>query len=500
MRTLSLLLLVAATAHAQRPNIVLIYSDDHAAHAVSAYQRHLKYAFPLPATPNIDRIARAGMLFTNAFVTNSICGPARAAVLTGQYGHLSGVMTNADSLHPTVMTFPKLLGQGGYRTALFGKWHLKERPAGFTRYEITPGQGTYYNPVLVSESDSVRHIGYSQEVITDRALGWIQQQRTPFFAMISFNAPHRWWEPGPEQLPLYRDAPLAEAPTLFDDGAGHVFKTTDPEMTIALDLVERDLKLIEPDDMNDEQLAQWRKWYDPENAAFRAAGLTGDALTRWKYQRFIKDYMRAVAGIDAAVGRLLDQLPPNTVIIYSSDQGFFLGDHGWFDKRWMYEESLRTPLLVTWPGVIKPESVNHDLVMNLDFAPTLLELAGLDAPASMQGMSFAKLLRGQKTKWRDAIYYQYFAYPDWHMVRRQYGVRDARYKLIHYYEVGKWELFDLERDPHELRSLYAAAGYGDVVKRMKGKLEKLRAQYQVPLQDPVPYAPWEAPPEYRRHH
>jgi arylsulfatase A-like enzyme len=501
MNALIPILLAAVTAQPQpRPNIVFLYSDDHAAHAISAYQKHLKYAFPLPATPNLDRLARDGMLFTNAFVTNSICGPARAAVLTGQYGHLTGVMTNLDSLHSTTRTFPMMLQEAGYRTAVFGKWHLKERPAGFTRYEIMPGQGSYYNPVLMSADDSVRHTGYSQDVITNRALGWIAQQRAPYFVMINFNAPHRWWEPGPQQLPLFRDHDLAEPPTLFDTGAGRAFATTDFEMTIAMDLVERDLKLLEPTNMNPEQLAEWRKWYDPENAAFRAAGLKGDALTRWKYQRFIKDYMRSVLGIDAAIGRVLEALPENTIVIYSSDQGFFLGDHGWFDKRWMYEESLRTPLLVKWPGVVEPRSINNDLVMNLDLAPTLLELAGVRPDPAMQGLSFAPILRGEKTKWRDAIYYQYFAYPDWHMVRRQYGVRDARYKLIRYYEVDKWELFDLEKDPAEMRSVYADAGYGNVVIEMKKKLEELRARYRVPAHDPVPYTPWEAPPEYRRQH
>ena len=500
MMTALVPLLLIATIQQPRPNIVFLYSDDHAAHAISAYQKHLEYAIPLPATPNLDKLARDGMLFTNAFVTNSICGPARATVLTGQYGHLSGVMTNADTLHPTTRTFPGMLQRSGYRTAVFGKWHLKERPVGFTHYETMLKQGPYYNPVLISEHDSVRHTGYSQNIITDRALEWIKQQREPYFAMINFNAPHRWWEPGPEQLPLFRKGDLAEPATLFDTGSGRAFATSDPEMTISMDLVARDLKLIEPTDMNAEQLAEWRKWYDPENAAFHAAGLTGDALTRWKYQRFIKDYMRAVLGIDAAIGRILAALPENTIVIYSSDQGFFLGDHGWFDKRWMYEESLRTPLLIKWPGVVKPGSVNDDLVMNLDFAPTLLELAGLNADAEMQGLSFAPLLRAERPQWRDAIYYQYFAYPDWHMVRRQYGVRDARYKLVRYYEVDKWELFDLEKDPHEMRSVYSDAEYVDVVSEMKKKLESLRAQYRVPAHDPVPYTPWEAPPVYRRQH
>jgi arylsulfatase A-like enzyme len=501
----TLLLIAATSTPAQRPNIILIYSDDHAAHSISAYRRHLPYAIALPETPNLDRIAREGMLFRNAFVTNSICGPARAAVLTGQYGHLSGVMTNSDSLHPTHTTFPKLLQRGGYQTALIGKWHLHERPSGFDRYEILPGQGAYYNPVLVSATDSVRHTGYTQEVIAERAMRWLnaRDQGKPFMMMVHFNAPHRFWDPGPRQLGLYRERDLPEPATLFDRGDTRVFPIDQPEMTIAHDLVARDLKLTEPANLNADQLAEWRKWYDPENAAFRSANLMGEALVRWKYQRYIKDYMRAVAGIDDNVGRLLAELERlglanNTVVVYSSDQGMFLGDHGWFDKRWMYEESLRTPLLVRWPGVVKAGSTNSQLVMNLDFAQTFLAIANVPADQEMQGISFLPLLKGSNRPLRDAIYYQYFEYPGWHMVQRQYGVRDMRYKLIHYYEAGKWELFDLERDPHELRNVYDERGYGDVVRRMERKLAKLRSQYGAPQQDPVPHKPWHAPPEYRR--
>ena len=494
-----------SAAQAQRPNIVFIYADDHAAHAVSAYRRHLPYAIDLPATPNLDRLAREGMLFRNAFATNSICGPARAAVLTGQYGHLNGVLTNSDSLHQTHVNFPKLLQGGGYTTALIGKWHLHERPSGFDRYEILPGQGAYYNPVLVSQTDSIRYTGYTQEIITERALAWLDRRdaNKPFMMMVHFNAPHRFWDPGPQQLGLYRDADLPEPATLFDPGADRAFAREEPHMTIEQDLVARDLKLTEPANLNPEQLSEWRRWYDPENSAFRAANLTGAALVRWKYQRFIKDYMRAVAGIDDNVGKLMAELERrgvanNTIVIYSSDQGFFLGDHGWFDKRWMYEESIRTPLLVRWPGVVKPGSVADQLVMNLDFAQTLLDVAQVPAARGMQGMSFLPILRGARPRWRDAIYYQYFEYPGWHMVQRQYGVRDHRHKLIHYYEAGKWELFDLERDPHELHNVYGERGYRDVANRLTRKLAALRKQYAVPEQDPVPHRHWEAPPEYRR--
>lgn len=508
--------LTGATTHAQdvarsgaqtaaRPNIVFLFADDHAAHALSAYRAHLAYGAPLPPTPNLDRLAASGMLFVNAFVTNSICGPSRATVLTGQYGHLNGVMTNAEPLHPTHVTFPKLLRSAGYRTAIFGKWHLRTAPEGFDHYEVLTGQGPYYNPTLHSPTDSVRYTGATQEIITERALAWLQgrEHDAPFLLTVNFNASHRFWDPGPDELPLYRDTLLAEPATLWDDGTGRASPFRLQEMEIARDLFARDLKLEAPNNLTPEQRALWDEYYGPENAALEAAGLEGQELVRWKYQRFIQDYMRAVAAIDRSVGRILDAidsspLRDNTVVVYSSDQGFFLGDHGFFDKRWMYEESLRTPLLVRWPGVVEPGSVNTDLVMNLDFAQTFLEIGGAPADPGMQGMSLVPLLRGDSVAWRDAIYYQYFAYPDWHMVHRQYGVRTHRYKLIHYYEVGEWELFDLARDPQELRSVYDHPEYQDVVRELKERLTELRAHYEVPAVDPVPHTPFEAPEGLRR--
>ena len=489
----------------ERPNIVFIFSDDHAAHALSAYRSHLPYGVRLPDTPHLDRLAAEGMLFTNAFVTNSICGPSRATVLTGQYGHINGVPTNREELHPASVTFPRLLKGAGYRTALFGKWHLKSRPVGFDHYEILTGQGPYYNPVLHSPTDSTRHRGYTQDIITERALGWLETQRgadRPFLLLLHFNAPHRYWDPGPRQLELYRDSVFAEPATFWDDGARRASAFRLQEMEIARDLFARDLKLEAPNGLSPEQRAAWNAAYDEENAA--AANLSGEALTRWKYQRYIGDYMRAVAALDDGVGRVLEQLErvgleDNTLVVYASDQGFFLGDHGWFDKRWMYEESLRTPLLVRWPGVVDSGSVNSHLVMNLDLAQTFLEAGGTPAPAAMQGRSLVPLLRGQApADWRDAIYYQYFAYPDWHMVHRQYGVRTHRYKLIHYYELGEWELFDLRRDPEELNSVYDEPAYAPVVRELQARLQQLRAQYDVPAEDPVPHLPWDAPAGQRR--
>jgi len=500
------LILATGPALAQKPNIVFLFSDDHAAHALSAYREHLQYGARLPPTPHLDRLAASGMLFTNSFVTNSICGPSRAAVLTGQYGHLNGVMTNAEALHPTSVTFPRLLQQAGYTTALFGKWHLKSEPAGFTHYEILAGQGPYYNPVLLMPGDSVRHTGYTNDVVTERAIAWLAGQGggDPFMMMLHFNAPHRFWDPGPGQLGMFADTLFAEPPTFWDDGSGRVFPTRDIEMTIALDLFDRDLKLEEPANLTAEQRRAWNDAYESENARFRALGLTGDEATRWRYQRYIRDYMRVVLAMDDAIGRLLGELDrlglaENTVVVYTSDQGFFLGDRGWFDKRWMYEESLRTPLLVRWPGVVQAGSINDHLVMNLDLAQTLLEIGGAPAPAEMQGSSLVPLLRGERPAgWREAIYYQYFAYPDWHMVHRQYGVRTRTHKLIHFYEVDRWEMFDLGRDPMEMRSVYSDPQYASVRDQLKIQLAALRRQYDVPAEDPVPRTPFVAPPELRR--
>jgi arylsulfatase A-like enzyme len=490
-----------------RPNVVFLFSDDHAAHAISAYRQSLKYGVKLPPTPNLDRLAHDGMLFVNSFVTNSICGPARATVLTGQYGHLNGVMTNNEAIHPTTVTFPKLMRAAGYQTALFGKWHLRSKPEGFDRYEILAGQGPYYNPILHSGDDSVRYTGYTLDVVTNRAMKWLNEDRDkskPFMMMLAFNAPHRWWDPGPAQLSKYRDTTFEIPKTFWDKGEGRAEVARDPEMKIALDLIPRDLKLDMPNNLNPEQLALYSAAYKEENDRLRASGLAGDALARWKYQRFIADYMRVISALDAQVGRVLAELDraglsKNTIVVYSSDQGFFLGDHGWFDKRWMYEESLRTPLIVRWPGVVKPGSRNKDLVMNLDLAETFLDIAKVRAPQSMQGTSLVPLLRGATPKkWRDAIYYQYFEYPGWHAVRRQYGVRTLRYKLINYYEVGQWELFDLQKDPEELRSVYSDKAYAGVRKDLELKLAALRKQYAVPAADPAKYYPWELPPEYRR--
>lgn len=466
-----------------RPNIVFILADDHATHAISAYGSQIN------VTPNIDRLAQEGMVFRNAFVTNSICVPSRATILTGKYGHLTGATTNDGALHKNEVTFPKLFQSAGYRTALIGKWHIRSAPTGFDYHETLPGQGDYYNPVFESPAGDTEHTGYVTDIITDRALSWLETQKNndePFVLLMQHKAPHREWEPGPDHLTKYDDVTIAEPETLFDDYASRASGMQMQTMTIANHLNERDLKLVPPPTLNPSQLALWNAAYDPKNEAFAAANPTGDALVRWKYQRYIKDYLRTVDSIDDNLGRLLAYLDEtglaeNTVVIYSSDQGFFLGDHGFYDKRWMYEESLRTPLIVRWPGVVEGGTENQQLVQNLDFAETLLDVAGIAIPQQMQGRSLVPLLQGQSpTDWRQAIYYQYFEYPGPALVVRHYGVRTAQHKLIYYYEIDEWELFDLELDPRELDNVYLHPAYTSIVEELTQTLDTLRDQYDAP--------------------
>ena len=467
----------------RQPNILFVFTDDHASHAISAYGSQINQ------TPNIDRLAREGMLFRNAFVTNSICAPSRAAILTGQFGHLNGVPTNRETLDTAKLTFPTLLQQAGYQTVVIGKWHLKSRPQGFDHYEVLRGQGPYYNPKLFTPTDSVQHTGYTTDILTNRVIEWLETARDPerpFMVMYQHKAPHRNWQPGPDHLNTYDGVPIPEPETLFDDYVGRTSAAQMQEMTVADHLSDFDLKLTPPGNLTEEQLETWNAAYEPKNQAFREAELTGDDLVRWKYQRYIKDYLRAIASVDDNLGRVLDYLDEsglsdNTIVVYSSDQGFYLGDHGWYDKRWMYEESFRTPLIVRWPGIVTAGSVNEDLVQNLDYAETFLDVAGVAIPDAMQGLSLVPLLRGHTPDdWRDALYYQYFEYPAVHMVQRHYGVRTSRYKLVHYYLIDEWELFDLETDPDELRSVYADPQYQDIVRDLTVRLGELRTQYQVP--------------------
>jgi arylsulfatase A-like enzyme len=400
-----------------------------------------------------------------------------------------------------------MLQAAGYETAVVGKWHLGEHqpPLGFNYSEVLIGQGPYYNPVMLRDEvgdgrqEKRQHTGYTTDVITDCALEWLKAGRDrskPFMLMYQHKAPHREWEPDPRHFSMFAEADVPEPPTLFDDWAGRGRAAREQDMTIEHTLTDKDLKLIPPQGLNPEQLAAWNAFYDPQNAEFRAASLTGRDLVRWKYQRYIKDYLRCIASVDDNVGRVLDWLDEtglaqNTVVMYASDQGFYLGDHGWFDKRFMYEESYRTPFLVRWPGVTdaggdsRAIRENTDLVSNIDFAETFLDLAGVRIPDDMQGRSLVPILKGQTpTDWRRSHYYQYYewsAQRKWvHNVHRHYGVRTPTHKLIHYYQIGEWELFDLERDPDELQSVYDDPQYASVVAQLKTELQRLRTDLKVP--------------------
>jgi arylsulfatase A-like enzyme len=475
-----------AAAADPRPNIVFIFADDHAAHAMSCYGSRIN------TTPNLDRIATGGMLFHNCFCTNSICGPSRAVVLTGKHSHKNGFKRNGDRFDGSQPTFPKMLQKAGYQTAIFGKWHLASDPTGFDVWKILIGLGTYYNPVLIENGKHVPHTGYVTDLITDLALDYLKHGRDPhkpFLLMYHHRAPHREWDPNLKHLHLYDDVTIPEPDNLFDDYQGRGTAAHVQQMEVVRDLKPRDLKFVPPKELNAEQLRAWNAAYGPKNEAFRAAHLTGTALAHWKYQRYIKDYLRCVASLDENVGRLLDYLDEsglskNTVVIYSSDQGFFLGDHGWFDKRFMYEEAYRQPLLVRWPGVTQAGSRSDALVSNLDFAETFLAIAGLPVPHDMQGQSLAPLLAGRApAHWRKSLYYHYYDYPAVHMVNKHEGVRTARYKLLNFYELGEWELYDLEKDPHEMHSVFADPAYASVAHDMQHELARLREVYEVP---PIP--------------
>jgi len=471
---------------AQRPNILFIFSDDHATHAIGAYgpKHNNPELHKYVQTPNLDRLANEGMLFTNVFCGNSICGPSRATILTGKHSHLNGMLNNDTIFNGAQQTFPKLLQQGGYETAWIGKWHLFSEPTGFDHWQIldNPGQqGSYYNPIIGSPDGQEKVTGHTATIITDRAIEWLRSKRNtdkPFFLAYSHKTPHREWVPGPEEYELYKDETLPHPANFYDDYTTRSSALKVQEMEVARHMNEQDLKLVPPGYLNREQLAQFNAAYAAENEAFKAANLTGKALAEWNYQRYVKDYLRSVTSMDKEIGRMLDfleesGLASNTIVIYSSDQGFYLGDHGWFDKRWMYEESLRMPLIIRWPDVTSAASRNGNIIQNTDYAATFLDMAGLKVPDDIQGESIVPLLNGNDPEnWRDVAYYHYYAYPDWHMVQPHIGIRTDRYKLIHFYTTDEWELFDLETDPDEMQNVYTNPAYANIVSDMSDRLDK----------------------------
>jgi N-acetylglucosamine-6-sulfatase len=482
---------------AKQPNIVFIFSDDHAVQAISAYGSKIN------KTPNLDRIARQGVTFDRCFCGNSICAPSRASVLTGKHSHINGLMTNGTTFDGSQPTLPKYLQQAGYQTALIGKWHLGSDPTGFDYWQILPGQGAYYNPSFLTAKGEVDYTGYVTDLTTDMAVDWLDAKRDsskPFLLMCQHKAPHRVWAPGPGYLTMYDDVEIPEPDTLFDDYSGRSEALKSNEMMVAAHLMyDYDLKVTgskvkdalgrsyenyERQRMTPEQRQRWDTAYDPKNERFKAAKLTGKDLVRWKYQRYIKDYLRCIASLDDNVGRLLDYLDDhgladNTIVVYSSDQGFYLGEHGWYDKRWMYEESFRMPFLVRWPGVAKAGARTSGLAQNIDFAPTFLDAAGVVVPADMQGRSLKPLLGGETPPgWRKSVYYHYYERGE-HNVPPHEGVRTDRYKLVHFYDTEEWELFDLAKDPQEMVSVYSNEAYASVVEMMKAELAMLKAKYQV---------------------
>ena len=411
-------------------------------------------------------------------VPNSICGPSRASVLTGKYSHLNGFYNNTNSrFDGSQTTLPKLLRAAGYQTAIFGKWHLVSAPTGFDEWQILPGQGVYYNPPMLHNGKQVRHEGYTTDIITELSLDWLKKRdkSRPFLLMCQHKAPHREWLPAIRHLGHNHDRLYPEPSTLFDDYSGRGKAEHDQDMTIAKTMTAIDLKLTPPKILTSDQRKAWDAYYEPRNAAFRTANLQGKELVSWKYQRYMHDYLGCIKAVDESVGRLLkllddEKLATDTIVVYSADQGFYLGEHGWFDKRWIFEESLRAPLLIRWPGVVKPGGTSSSLVSNIDFAETFLDIAGLSVPAEMQGRSLVPILKGQTPgDWRSSFYYQYFEYPVPHHVRPHHGVVTDRYKLVHFdgSDLDEWELFDLEKDPHELRSIYGDAAYATVVADLK---------------------------------
>ncbi len=478
---------------AQKPNILFIMSDDHAYQAISAY------GYGLNKTPNIDRIAQEGAIFKSAFVTNSICAPSRATVLTGKFSHVNGKVDNMNPYNWDQPNFAKMLQQAGYQTALIGKIHLAGDPQGFDYWSVLPGQGHYYNPDFIVNGERKRFQGYVTDITTDFVLEWLDKTRDktkPFCVLYQQKAPHRNWKPAPEYLNLYDDKTFDPPANYFDNYEGRGTAAKTQEMKIdGHGMWGHDFKmLIDPDGkktrlarelerFDEKQLAGWNAAYKPKNDSMKAAKLEGKELALWKFNRYIKDYLRCIKSVDDGVGEVLNWLDENglaenTIVVYTSDQGFYLGEHGWFDKRFMYEESFRTPLVIRYPKEIKSGSIIDKLIQNLDFAPTFLDFAGIDIPEEIQGESFRNIVNGKSTEWRDALYYTYYEYPSVHMVKRHYGVRTDRYKLMHfYYDIDEWEMYDLEKDPSEMKNIYENPAYADVRVDMHQKLEELREKY-----------------------
>lgn len=503
----SLIALSSHLAAADRPNILFLFSDDHAINAISCYEGpHSKVA----PTPNIDRIAREGAVFRNSFCANSICGPSRATILTGKHSHKNGFMRNGNNFDATQWTVAKALQQGGYNTAVVGKWHLKSDPVGFDHWEVFPGQGSYYNPVFIQMDGSRKKFeGYATDLTTEKAIAWLDSRDTsrPFFLMCQHKAPHRTFAPALRHLGAFDDVEIPEPDSLFDSYENRSRTLANNEMEIdrhfdwAYDAKVRkdergDVVLPKPDRygtpeynrMTDSQKQKWDAHFGPRNQAFladfKAGKLSETDVVKWKYRRYMRNYLSTVQAVDESVGRMLkylddNGLSENTIVIYSSDQGFFLGEHGWYDKRWMFEESFRMPFVARWPGVITPGSKPNQLIQNIDYAPTFLEVAGLDKPTDVQGDSLLPLFKDPTSTWRDSLYYAYYELGE-HAVPQHFGVRTQRHKLIYFPQTSEWNLFDLKADPGEMQSVYSVPEYQEVQAKLTQEFTRLREKYEAP--------------------
>ena len=488
-----------------RPNILFIMSDDHAYQAISSY------GYNLNNTPNIDRIAKEGAIFKNSFVTNSICAPSRAVMLTGKHSFLNGKVDNIQDFNWDQNSFAKELKKSGYQTALIGKIHLRGLPQGFDYSAVLPGQGHYYNPDFIIDGVMERIQGYVTTITTNLSLDWLKNKREknkPFLLLYHQKAPHRNWQSEEKYLTLFDDKTFDFPSNFFDDYKGRKAAAAQEMMISASEdqLAEthgpgghgrwgHDFKLLtdpygrdtrfnqELERFTPKQKKAWLDAYTPKNDAMRNANLKGKDLALWKFNRYLKDYLRTIQSVDDGVGEVLNYLDEaglsdNTIVVYTSDQGFYLGEHGWFDKRFMYEESLKTPFLIRYPKEIPAGSQVNELIQNLDYAPTFLDYANVKIPEDMQGESFRKIVSNETEEWRDAIYYTYYEYPSVHMVKRHYGIRTDRYKLIHfYYDIDEWELFDLKNDPNEMNNIYDDPKYSKIKEQMHKKLSELRVKY-----------------------
>ncbi len=482
-------------------NIVYIMTDDHTAQMMSCYDtRNIE-------TPNLDRIANDGVRFTNSFVANSLSGPSRACMFTGKHSHANGFTDNTTCVFDgSQQTMPKLLQQAGYQTAIVGKWHLESLPTGFDYWEIVPGQGDYYNPDFITmNNDTIRKEGYITNIVTDMGIDWMENQRDkarPFCLFIHHKAIHRNWLPETKYLTDYEDKTFPLPDNFFDNYEGRVAAASQ-EMSIYknMDLIY-DLKMLKNGKdsplkerylsyigrMNPEERKAFDNFYAPIITNFYKRNLRGKELAEWKFQRYMRDYAKTIKSLDDNVGRVFDYLKEhnmleNTLVIYTSDQGFYMGEHGWFDKRFMYEESMHTPLIMHLPKGLDKRGDIPQLVQNIDYAPTFLELADIKIPEDIQGVSLVPLLKGEVPKdWRKALYYHFYEYPAEHMVKRHYGIRTDRYKLIHFYnDIDEWELYDLKEDPAEMHNIYGKQGAEEIVKDLRAELLRLQEQYNDPI-------------------